>query len=147
MVDSRRTSSLRVQAARFTIAGVGSAFVDGLVTWLLQVGFAVVDGVAARTVGWLAGTLMAYVINRRWTFGADSSKRRFSATMVVYALTYVVNISLYRWLFPTFNHDLEWAQTPALLAAFAISQAVATVINFVVQRRVIFRATRRRRRG
>lgn len=60
-----------------------------------------------------------------------------------YALTYAVNIILYRWAFPFFDHDLEWPSSWALVVAFVIAQGTATLINFFVQRWVIFRSTRK----
>lgn len=93
--------------------------------------------VAARTIGWVLGTMLAYVINRRWTFRARFSTRRFGATMLTYLLTYGVNILIYRAVFPPFDSAMD--VNLALLLAFVVSQTVATVLNFLVQRFLIFR--------
>lgn len=122
---------------KFTIAGGVAAVVDLAVTWILQIGLDVAGDFWARTVGWVLGTLLAYVINRRWTFRAGFSRRRFGATMATYLVTYGVNIILYRQLQPLLE---TWVSpTMALVGAFVVSQAVATVINFLVQRFLIFR--------
>ncbi|GAB3947641.1 hypothetical protein GCM10028828_20050 [Corynebacterium tapiri] len=76
-------------------------------------------------------------MNRRWTFGAKSSKRRFSATMLTYVITYVANVWIYRRIFALLIDDM--GKNLALLLAFMVAQAVATVVNFGVQRLVIFR--------
>ena len=55
------------------------------------------------------------------------------------AITYAVNIVIYRWAFPLFDHTLDWRSTYALVAAFILAQGTATVINFFVQRWLIFR--------
>ncbi|WP_268876442.1 GtrA family protein [Corynebacterium yudongzhengii] len=128
-----------MQAARFTTAGIAAAVIDLVVTWVLQVAFEVLGTVGARTVGWVLGTLFAYYLNRRWTFSARGSKRTFSATMLVYVLTYAVNITLYRLLFPVLDEQLELNVNVSLLVAFIVAQAVVTVLNFVVQRWLIFR--------
>lgn len=111
--------------------------VDLSVTWLLQIGLDVMGDVSARTVGWVLGTVLAYVINRRWTFRAGFSKRRFGATMLTYLLTYGVNIAIYRMVFPMLESSVN--MNIALVGAFLASQVVATVLNFLVQRFLIFR--------
>lgn len=99
--------------------------------------------VASRTVGFAVGTLVAYLLNRRWTFNARASKRRFVAVFATYAMTYAINILLYRWAFPFFDHTLDWPSSWALAVAFVIAQGTATLINFFVQRWLIFRSTRK----
>ncbi|MGU3502743.1 GtrA family protein [Mycobacterium sp. C31M] len=134
MVDTPDNAplSLRVQATRFIITGGLSAIVDfGLYVLLLQFGLHVN---LAKTLSFIAGTTTAYLINRRWTFKAEPSKARFIAVMALYALTYAVQVGI-NYLF-----YLEFAGRPwQVPVAFVIAQGTATVINFVVQRTVIFR--------
>lgn len=124
--------TLKTQVLRFVLTGGFSAIVDfGLYIALLAVGLHVN---VAKTLGFIAGTTTAYLINRRWTFQAPPSRARFVAVMVLYALTYVVQIGI-NYLF-----YLEFAGRPwQVPVAFVIAQGTATVINFVVQRVVIFR--------
>ncbi|AHC23132.1 hypothetical protein TS71_22310 [Mycolicibacterium neoaurum] len=124
--------SLRVQATRFVITGGLSAIVDfGLYVLMLQLGLHVN---VAKTLSFIAGTTTAYLINRRWTFRAEPSRARFIAVMVLYALTYAVQVGI-NYLFYLQFEGRPW-QVPV---AFVIAQGTATVINFVVQRTVIFR--------
>ncbi len=124
--------SLRTQATRFIITGGLSAIVDfGLYVLLLALGLHVN---IAKTLSFIAGTTTAYLINRRWTFQAPPSRARFIAVIVLYALTYAVQVGI-NYLF-----YLEFAGHPwQVPVAFVIAQGTATVINFVVQRAVIFR--------
>ena len=124
--------TLKTQVLRFVITGGFSAIVDfGLYIALLAAGLHVN---LAKTLGFIAGTTTAYLINRRWTFQAPPSRARFVAVMVLYALTYVVQIGI-NYLF-----YLEFAGRPwQVPVAFVIAQGTATVINFVVQRAIIFR--------
>lgn len=138
-----RSNSLQAQGTKFAITGAISAVIDVGITWLFQIGLDLFGGVTSRTLGFVAGTLVAYLLNRRWTFNANASKRRFAAVIATYAMTYAINIVLYRRAFPFFDHDLDWPSSWALAMAFVIAQGTATLINFFVQRWVIFRSTRK----
>src|SRR5688500_17053776 len=77
-VDERESvQPLRAQLIRFVITGVLSAVVDfGLLLILMQLGL---GNTWAKSASFVAGTTTAYLINRRWTFKAPPSKRRFLA--------------------------------------------------------------------
>ncbi|HHT58544.1 MAG: GtrA family protein [Corynebacterium sp.] len=134
-----KSNSLRGQSTKFAITGGISAVIDAGLTWIFQIALALLGNIEARSVGFFFGTLTAYLLNRRWTFRAQPSKRRFAMVALTYALTYAVNIVIYRWAFPFFDHTLDWRSTYALVAAFILAQGTATVINFFVQRWLIFR--------
>lgn len=134
-----KSNSLRGQSTKFAITGGISAVIDAGLTWIFQIAMALLGNIEARSVGFFFGTLTAYLLNRRWTFRAQPSKRRFAMVALTYALTYAVNIVIYRWAFPFFDHSLDWRSTYALVAAFILAQGTATVINFFVQRWLIFR--------
>ena len=68
--------SLKTQLLRFVLTGGFSAIVDfGLYYLLYKHAGLQVD--LAKAIGFVAGTLTAYLINRRWTFGAEPSRSRF----------------------------------------------------------------------
>ena len=127
---------LGTQLLRFVATGGLSAIVDyGLLLALSALGL---DPRAAKALSFVAGTTTAYLINRRWTFQAEPSKRRFAAVVALYAVTFAVQVGLFAVLYPWV---LGWSGS--MLAAntvgFVIAQGVATTVNFVVQRTVIFR--------
>ena len=134
-----KSNSLRSQSTKFAITGGISAVIDAGLTWIFQIALALLGNIEARSVGFFFGTLTAYLLNRRWTFRAQHSKRRFVMVALTYAITYAVNIVIYRWAFPFFDHTLDWRSTYALVVAFILAQGTATVINFFVQRWLIFR--------
>ena len=125
---------LKTQIIRFIATGGLSAVVDfGLYVLLLYYGM---DVRLAKSIGFIAGTTTAYLINRRWTFQAPPSRARFVAVVALYLGTFgvqvVINTVLYDML-PELRLSLH------VLIAFVIAQGTATIINFVVQRLVIFK--------
>lgn len=123
---------LKTQIVRFVATGGLSAVVDyGLYVLLFALGL---PRVAAKSLSFVAGTTTAYLINRRWTFKAEPSRARFIAVVALYAVTFAVQVGLNEVMVHVF--DEQWWRTPL---AFVIAQGTATVINFIVQRAVIFK--------
>jgi len=127
---------LRTQLVRFVLTGGLSAVVDfGLLVALMAAGL---GHTSAKALSFVAGTTTAYLINRRWTFRAAPSRRRFAAVVVLYAVTFALQVGLFSVLFSSLTR-VGLGELAVQLGAFVVAQGVATTVNFVVQRAVIFR--------
>lgn len=125
--------SMKTQVVRFVLTGGLSAIVDfGIYIVLYKVGGLQID--LAKAISFVAGTTNAYLINRRWTFGASASRSRFLQVMALYALTFAAQVGINHLSLRVLGIH-HWT----LPLAYVIAQGSATVINFSVQRAVIFR--------
>ncbi|WKD58515.1 GtrA family protein [Corynebacterium caspium] len=127
----------KTQALRFLISGALSAIPDLGLTWIFNFLLGV-NVPISRTIGFIVGTTTAYMINRRWTFQAEASAKRFGQVVVLYAMTYIINIGG-QTLIQHLLESWEWNKSLSLFIAFVISQGTATVINFAVQKLFIFK--------
>ncbi|ADG80675.1 GtrA family protein OS=Tsukamurella paurometabola (strain ATCC 8368 / DSM / CCUG 35730 / CIP 100753 / JCM 10117 / KCTC 9821 / NBRC 16120 / NCIMB 702349/ NCTC 13040) OX=521096 GN=Tpau_4106 PE=3 SV=1 [Tsukamurella paurometabola] len=136
----RAQLDLKTQLIRFVLTGAFSAVVDFGITLILTMGFGASD-FTAKTIGFICGTTTAYLLNRRWTFKAEPSTKRLAAVWALYVTMYGVQTGLYLGILALFPpSDDGGAGSYAIRAlAFVIAQGTATVVNFIVQRTVIFR--------
>ena len=124
---------LVAQLSRFVAVGVLSALVDfGAYQALLALGTWVH---AAKAISFILGTTTAYLLNRRFTFGASQGgSARFAGFVLLYGTTFAINIGM---------NALMLAVLPTMplrvSVAWVIAQGTATAINFVMLRTVVFR--------
>ncbi|MGH3788657.1 MAG: GtrA family protein [Pseudonocardiaceae bacterium] len=123
---------LSTQLTRFVAVGGVAAVVDyGSYQALLALGLWVH---LAKALAFVAGTTTAYLVNRRWTFQGRGGGAEFASVLALYGITFVVQVGM---------NAVMLALLPAMLGeitvAFLVAQGVATSINFIVQRMVIFR--------
>ena len=136
VADLASALPLRDQLVRFVITGGLSAVVDfGLLVILMALGL---GHTPAKAASFVAGTTTAYLINQRWTFRAAPSTRRFLAVVVLYALTFALQVGLFSLLFTGLTAQ-GLSRFSVQVIAFVIAQGVATTVNFIVQRSVIFK--------
>lgn len=124
---------LVTQLLRFVLIGGFCALVDfGVYQGLLAVDLWVH---AAKAISFVAGTTTAFFLNRRFTFNAGrGGAGQVGGFALLYTVTFFVNVgvnALMLHLLPEFS----WRIT----VAWVIAQGLATVINFVMLRTVVFR--------
>ena len=135
------SSTLKQQLVPFLVIGVGCAVIDFGITHSL-IEFMGVQRDLAKAVGWVFGTLAAYVLNSKFSFDAKINAKKASAVFVLYAVTFAVQMVLWRITdSPLTNLGLvnPWKN----LVSFVIAQGVATVTNFELQRHLIFREAKK----
>lgn len=128
---------MRKQFAIFLIAGSLTVLVDFCIYKLLC-HFELVDLVAAKSVGFVAGTLFAYVINRLWTFSQQTSAQGTAGRFVLlYVSTLAVNVfvnSLTLGLLenaPIANQRVQ--------VAFVFATATSATLNFLGMKFFVFK--------
>ncbi|MDQ3762406.1 MAG: GtrA family protein [Actinomycetota bacterium] len=123
---------LSTQLTRFVLVGGVAAVVDySSYQALLAIGLWVH---LAKALAFITGTTTAYLINRRWTFQGRGGGAQCASVMALYGATFVVQVGM---------NAVMLALLPPMLGeitlAFVVAQGIATGINFIVQRTVIFR--------
>lgn len=130
---------LRAQLVRFVLIGGLAAVVDlGVYQLLLAVGL---WAPLAKGISFVLGTTTAYLLNRRFTF-ADSKGggSRFLGVVVLYGTTFAANVAVASLVLHLMHApSVNTPPVPGVVSWF-VAQAVATTINFVVMRTVIFRS-------
>ena len=131
------TTMMESQLVRFILVGGFSAIVDFGSTAIFHFGLGFSDTLS-KSLGFVLGTLTAYIINRRWTFQAEPSTFRFVVTMVSYALTFGVQLGLYKVFIPVLE-GMDLSAFWIRVWSFVIAQGTATVLNFLIQKFLIFK--------
>ena len=133
-------ASLKQQLIPFLVIGIGCAVIDFGITNTLDQALDVQRDLA-KAVGWVFGTISAYVLNSKFAFNAKIDAKRASAVFILYATTFAVQMLLWRVTDePLSSIGLQDSWKNAV--SFVIAQGVATTTNFLLQRYWIFRGTK-----
>nr|WP_272508753.1 GtrA family protein [Corynebacterium pilbarense] len=132
---------MKRQLVPFLLVGVGCAFIDFGITYSLNE-FMGVQRDFSKAVGWIFGTLAAYVLNSRFSFKAKINAKKAGAVFVLYAVTFAVQMVLWRVTDSPLT-SLGLVNPWKDVVSFVIAQGVATVTNFELQRHLIFRESKK----
>jgi len=134
-VQSQRSQRLRHQLVRFLLVGAAGFGVDmSVLAFLLYgLGYAAQSGglVGSRVASFFAAIATTFLLNARYTFGISVRKARLSRYVLIQLVGATLNIGTYTLLV------LGPLGRPLL--AMAIGSAVATVHNFLLVRRFVYR--------
>lgn len=125
--------SLHGQLARFLVVGSCTVAVDFVVYQGLLALEVPVD--PAKATSFVLATVLAYVLNRLWTFRSPGGARRALAFGLLYGTTLVVNVGVNAASLGLLD-DRPWD----VEIAFLIAQACSTTLNFLAMRYVVFAA-------
>ncbi|WP_321311691.1 GtrA family protein [Halarcobacter sp.] len=121
-------SKLKKEVKRFLVAGFSAVGTD-LATYYLLLNFFEHD--IAKTISFLLGTIVAFVINKYWTFEKHGKSYK---EIVQFAILYTVTLGA-----NVLTNKLVLEQTQIVLLAFLIATGVSTVLNFLGQKFWVFK--------
>lgn len=115
--------------ARFLVVGGSSTLLDFIIYMLLSTK---VDITISKCISMSISSIYSFFINKNWTF-SDSEK-----ITIVLALKYIlcvlINIGV-----NTLVNTLTFSITNNKIISFIIATGIAMIVNFVIQKEVVFR--------
>jgi len=121
-------SQIKKELKRFLVAGLSAVGTD-LVSYYLLLNFLSHD--VAKGISFLLGTIVAYIINKYWTFEKhEKSYTEILKFTILYSLTLGANVMTNKMI-------LEMTET--VLLAFLVATGVSTILNFIGQKWWVFR--------
>ena len=122
------------QMRRFLVVGTGSVGIDFLayVGLIFFVDYRLSKDLA-KAISFVLGTIFGFVANKFWTF--ESRKRSLFEVVsffLLYFVTMLINVAV--------NRGVRLLLPKALVTAFICATATSTVLNFMGQKFIAFRA-------
>jgi putative flippase GtrA len=121
-------SKIKKELKRFLVAGLSAVGTD-LVAYYLFLNFLPND--VAKAVSFLLGTIVAFVINKYWTF---EKKEKSYSEIIRFAILYSVTLGA-----NVLANKLVLDNTGILILAFLIATSISTVLNFIGQKFWVFK--------
>ena len=121
-------SQIKKELKRFLVAGISAVGTD-LVTYYILLNY--LDTDISKGISFLLGTIVAFIINKYWTFEKkEKSYREIVQFGILYTFTLGANIVTNKFILDIYN---------ITLLAFLIATGVSTVMNFIGQKWWVFR--------
>ncbi len=119
---------LKREIKRFLVAGFSAVGTDLIVYYLL---LKFLDHSIAKTISFIAGTIVAYFINKYWTFEKHTkSIKEVISFALLYTITLFANVGV---------NDLVMNKFNFVILAFLVATVVSTILNFIGQKWWVFR--------
>lgn len=124
---------MKFRIARFAIVGIFSTLVD---LGIYAISLALLPGNywEAKAIGFLAGTLTGFFINRNWTFQHGGSiTKSILKYLGLYLATLALNVTTNSMLILALGSSLE-----IKTLAFLVATALSAMVNFLAIKRFVF---------
>ena len=123
-------NKLKKELRRFLIAGLSAVGTD-FITYYIMLNFLHLDIDIAKTLSFILGTVVAFVVNKYWTFERyEKSYKQIFQFTILYITTLFVNVMLNRLV-------LDFAEL--FFLAFLIATGASTILNFAGQKWWVFK--------
>ena len=108
--------------ALYMVVGVLNTAVQYLV-FIALIDWTQTPILVASTIGYLAGTINSYLLNRTWTFRQQRppSVPEFLRFCIVNAVSLLVNLAVLQWIISTTGAPPRLAQAIAIAASLAVN--------------------------
>jgi putative flippase GtrA len=121
-------SQIKKELKRFLVAGIGAVTTD-LIAYYLLLDFLTND--FAKAISFLLGTVVAFLINKYWTFEKyEKSYKEVLQFGVLYSVTLGANV---------LTNKIVIDYTQMVFLAFVVATGVSTVLNFLGQKFWVFK--------
>ena len=123
-------NKLKKELKRFLIAGLTAVGTD-FITYYIILNFLHRDIDIAKTLSFILGTVVAFVVNKYWTFERhEKSYKQIFQFIILYSTTLFVNVMVNRLV-------LDFKEL--LFLAFLIATGASTILNFAGQKWWVFK--------
>lgn len=121
-------SQIKKELKRFLVAGLSAVGTD-LASYYILLDFLSHD--VAKGISFLLGTVVAYIINKYWTFEKhEKSYTEILKFAVLYSVTLGANVM---------TNKIVLEMTEIVFLAFLVATGVSTVLNFIGQKWWVFK--------
>lgn len=126
---------IKREASIFLVVGVLTVVID-FCTYRLLLWSSILDVATAKTVGFLTGTVFAYVTNRLWTFKHAQSGGSIPRFVLLYASTLGINVCINSGVL-----SLAGTSQAGIGAAFILATGCSAVLNFLGMKFFVFKTS------
>lgn len=116
------------EVLKFLVGGGSAVVVDASVYVALK---AYIDIAAAKSISYILGAVVGFIINKRWTF--QSKKFKISEVfkyIILYVCSALANAGV---------NQIILSVIPSTVLAFICATGISTIINFLGQKFIVFR--------
>ncbi len=130
--EHKMPNPLRKQIPRFIVTGISAVATDTIVYFILIHQF---DHTFAKTISFFCGTVLAYGLNKHWTFEKkEKNNKELIGFLSLYGFTLLVNVGVNRLgLMMLDGFPMH------VVIAFLLATGTSTVLNFIGQKWLIFK--------